>query len=34
MTTPPFAVRKLGHAVIYVGDLERSRRFYTSIPTR
>lgn len=29
--SPPFAVRKLGHAVIYVSDLERSRRFYTEV---
>jgi catechol 2,3-dioxygenase-like lactoylglutathione lyase family enzyme len=27
--TTPFAVRKLGHAVIYVSDIARSRRFYT-----
>ncbi|UYN94579.1 MAG: VOC family protein [Enhydrobacter sp.] len=29
--SPPFAVRKLGHAVVYVGDIERSRRFYTDV---
>ena len=29
--TPPFAVRKIGHAVIFVADLERSRRFYTEV---
>jgi len=28
---PPFAVRKIGHAVIFVADLERSRRFYTEV---
>ena len=27
----PFAVRKIGHAVVYVSDLERSRRFYTDV---
>ncbi len=29
--TTPFAVRKIGHAVIFVSDLERSRRFYTEV---
>jgi len=29
--TTPFAVRKLGHAVIYVADIERSKRFYTDV---
>ena len=29
--TAPFAVRKLGHAVIYVSDVARSRRFYTEV---
>jgi len=28
---PPFAVRKLGHAVVNVSDLEKSRRFYTEV---
>ncbi|HEY6981405.1 VOC family protein [Reyranella sp.] len=28
---PPFAVRKIGHAVVFVSDLERSRRFYTDV---
>ena len=28
---PPFAVRKIGHAVIFVADLERSRRFYAEV---
>jgi len=28
---PPFAVRKIGHAVVYVSDLERSKRFYTEV---
>ncbi|MBS0224479.1 MAG: VOC family protein [Proteobacteria bacterium] len=28
---PPFAVRKIGHAVIFVSDLERSRRFYADV---
>lgn len=27
----PFAVQKIGHAVVYVSDLERSRRFYTEV---
>ena len=27
----PFAVRKIGHAVIFVSDIERSRRFYTDV---
>jgi catechol 2,3-dioxygenase len=27
----PFAVRKIGHAVVFVSDLERSRRFYTDV---
>ena len=29
--TIPFAVRKIGHAVIFVSDLERSTRFYTDV---
>jgi catechol 2,3-dioxygenase-like lactoylglutathione lyase family enzyme len=29
--TPPFAVRKIGHAVIFAADLERSTRFYTDV---
>jgi catechol 2,3-dioxygenase-like lactoylglutathione lyase family enzyme len=29
--TPPFAVRKLGHAVVFVSDLDRARRFYTEV---
>lgn len=29
--TLPFAVRKLGHVVVNVADLERSRRFYTEV---
>ena len=28
---PPFAVRKIGHAVVFVSDLERSKRFYTEV---
>jgi catechol 2,3-dioxygenase len=28
---PPFAVRKIGHAVVYVTDLDRSKRFYTEV---
>ena len=28
---PPFAVRKLGHAVIFTPDIERSKRFYTEV---
>ena len=27
----PFAVRKIGHAVIFAADLERSQRFYTEV---
>ena len=27
----PFAVRKIGHAVIFVSDLERSKQFYTGV---
>lgn len=27
----PFAVRKIGHAVIFASDLERSKRFYTEV---
>ena len=27
----PFAVRKIGHAVIFVSDIERSKRFYTEV---
>jgi catechol 2,3-dioxygenase len=27
----PFAVRKIGHAVVFVSDLELSRRFYTEV---
>ena len=29
--TIPFAVRKIGHAVIFVSDIERSKRFYTEV---
>ena len=29
--TTPFAVRKLGHVVVYVSDIERSKRFYTDV---
>jgi catechol 2,3-dioxygenase len=29
--TLPFAVRKLGHVVVNVADLEKSRRFYTEV---
>ena len=29
--TPPFAVRKIGHAVVFVSDLERARRFYSDV---
>lgn len=29
--TLPFAVRKLGHVVVNVSDLEKSRRFYTEV---
>lgn len=28
---PPFNIRKLGHAVVNVGELERSRRFYVDV---
>jgi catechol 2,3-dioxygenase len=28
---PPFAVHKLGHVVLNVADLERSKRFYTEV---
>ena len=28
---PPFAVQKIGHAVINVSDLEASKRFYTDV---
>jgi catechol 2,3-dioxygenase-like lactoylglutathione lyase family enzyme len=28
---PPFAVQKIGHAVVNVADLDRSRRFYTEV---
>jgi catechol 2,3-dioxygenase-like lactoylglutathione lyase family enzyme len=28
---PPFAVQKIGHAVINVADLEASKRFYTDV---
>ena len=27
----PFSVRKIGHAVVFVSDLERSKRFYTEV---
>ena len=27
----PFAVRKIGHAVVFVSDLDRSTRFYTEV---
>ena len=29
--TTPFAVRKIGHAVIFVSDIERSKQFYTDV---
>src|SRR5262245_3504476 len=29
--SPPFAVRKIGHAVVFASDLERSTRFYTEV---
>jgi catechol 2,3-dioxygenase len=29
--TLPFAVRKIGHAVIFVADIERSKKFYTEV---
>ena len=29
--TPPFAVRKIGHAVIFASDIERSKKFYTEV---
>ena len=29
--TQPFAVRKLGHVVVNVADLEKSKRFYTEV---
>ena len=29
--SPPFAVRKLGHVVVNVSDLEHSKRFYTEV---
>jgi catechol 2,3-dioxygenase-like lactoylglutathione lyase family enzyme len=29
--TTPFAVRKIGHAVIFVSDLARSKHFYTDV---
>ena len=29
--TLPFAVRKLGHVVVNVADLEKSKRFYTEV---
>ena len=28
---PPFAVQKIGHAVVNVADLEKSKRFYTEV---
>jgi catechol 2,3-dioxygenase len=28
---PPFAVRKIGHTVVFVSDVERSRNFYTDV---
>ena len=28
---PPFAVQKIGHAVVNVADLDKSRRFYTEV---
>ena len=28
---PPFAVQKIGHAVVNVTDLEASKRFYTDV---
>lgn len=27
----PFAVQKIGHAVVFVADIERSRRFYADV---
>ncbi len=29
--TAPFSVRKIGHAVVFVSDIERSKRFYTDL---
>ena len=28
---PPFAVQKIGHAVLNVADLEKSKHFYTEV---
>ena len=28
---PPFAVQKIGHAVVNVADLEKSKRFYAEV---
>src|SRR6267154_223030 len=28
---PPFAVQKIGHAVLNVADLDKSKRFYTEV---
>jgi catechol 2,3-dioxygenase len=28
---PPFDVRKIGHTVVFVSDIERSKRFYTEV---
>jgi catechol 2,3-dioxygenase len=28
---PPFDVRKIGHTVVFVSDLERSKKFYTDV---
>ena len=29
--TTPFAVRKIGHAVVFVNDIQRSKKFYTDV---
>jgi catechol 2,3-dioxygenase len=29
--TAPFAVRKIGHTVVFVSDIERSKKFYTDV---
>ncbi len=28
---PPFDVRKIGHTVVFVSDIERSKKFYTEV---
>ena len=28
---PPFDVRKIGHTVVFVNDIERSKKFYTDV---